>query len=153
MCYIVVLQVKAECYQPLTEQWDIPGEKSSESIAPKKSQPHSSASFTLQEAFLRKKLEFIKNSRDRMSNLKVNALKRQQAAKVQGSFGNKGALRSSYSYSVPRGKGPKAPDGRSSSMPTGGSAKGAREERECLVVQHPTNSTRDRPSTSTHHEG
>ena len=100
-----------------------------------------------------KKLEFIKNSRDRLNNLKVNALKRQQAARAPTNYGNKAALRSSYSHTMPQGRSPKASDVRSGSVLSRNSSKGARE-KEDLVIRHASvNFAREYPSTSTLHEG
>ncbi len=70
---------------------------------------------------MRKKEEFIKNSRDRMNNLKANALKRQHAVMVQES---KGALRSSY---MPRGK-----------MSEGRGGSNAKRSKDKRVDWHPS---------------
>lgn len=116
--------------QPSMEQWDIPSVGSSESVLSPEVKPRSSL-FTLQEAFLRKKEEFIKKSQDRLSNLKVNALKRQQAVMVHGNY-SKGTLRPSI-----RTVG--SDDSKEFS---------SKRSREELVVRHSSASFKSRSSTS-----
>lgn len=65
------------------EQLGVPGKLTGKK-SPVQLQSHMKSALSLQEAFLNKKLEFVRHSQDRLKNIKANAQRKERAIRSAG---------------------------------------------------------------------